>query len=201
MVRPGRDVVLRREAQALAELAALRMGVRADRPGVVRVDYQTAGAYRRPEDQARFGIVNAAGRLLGNPVVSQRYYLADGCFLVGLEGDDALLRRLDRALAAPVWQLFLGRKSYLPGEPVRLPDAGPDSDWWSMDMAQALRRYRWLGRGGERRSGEVREVRLMIDAEAAADTETRQDVPLDFASRRFGLRYVRTGSVRMGEVG
>ncbi|MGI8550849.1 MAG: type I-E CRISPR-associated protein Cas5/CasD [Dehalococcoidia bacterium] len=180
---------------ALAELAALRMGVRVERPGLVRVDFQTAGGTRNQEDRSRFGIISARGAVLANPVISQRYYLADADFLVGLAGDNALLRRLDAALAAPVWQLFLGRKSYVPGEPVRLPDAGPDSRWWEMGLEEALR----PGAGGypraerqEREQRPIDRLRLVLEAPAGPNTETRQDVPLDFATRRFGLRYVQT---------
>jgi CRISPR system Cascade subunit CasD len=183
---------------ALAELAGLRMGVRVDRPGMVRVDYQTAGAFRRPEERARFGIVNAAGKLLDNPVVSQRYYLADAGFLVGLEGDDALLHRLDAALAAPVWQIFLGRKSYLPSEPVRLPDAGTESRWWRMALEDALDPgrggYPWRPRHERDRPVDNR-LRLVLDSEPGPETETRTDVPLDWVARRFGLRHVRVRSI------
>jgi CRISPR system Cascade subunit CasD len=177
---------------SLAELAGLRMGVRVDRPGSVRVDYQTAGAFRKSEERQRYGIVNAKGELLKHPVTSYRYYLADAAFLVALEGDETLLRRIDAALAAPVWQLYLGRKSYVPSEPVRLLDAGPDSPWWRMPVEEALAGaecYPWLGRDGE---PPPPRLRVVLEAEPGPDAELRPDVPLDFAARRFGMRAVRT---------
>jgi CRISPR system Cascade subunit CasD len=182
---------------ALAELAALRMGTRADRPGRVQVDYQTAGGVHRRDE--RYGVINAAGKQLST-VQSQRYYLADATFLVGLEGDDALLRRLDAALAGPVWQLCLGRKAFVPGEPVRLADAGPDSRWWTRPLEAALNPaagYPWLGRDGEARP---ETLRLALDAPLAADTEMRMDVPLDLDTRRFGARHVRTMLLPFSEV-
>src|SRR5579875_1119259 len=154
-----RDQRLDKEFPSLAELADLRMGVRVDRPGGVRVDYQTAGAFRRPEEKKDYGIVNAKCELLSNPETSHRYYLADATFLVALEGDEALLRQVERALVAPVWQLYLGRKSYVPTEPIRLPDGGPDSPWWQMSLEEALtgsEQYPWLGREGEHSSSRLR---------------------------------------------
>jgi CRISPR system Cascade subunit CasD len=41
-------------------------------------------------------------------VLSDRFYLADADFLVGLEGDLPFLKVLDAALRRPVWPLFLG---------------------------------------------------------------------------------------------
>ncbi len=83
----GRD-----RAEPVDDLAALKMGVRVDREGLLMRDYQTAT-----------GVVNAAGKVdLGRTVISPRYYLADAAFLVGLEGFDlALLQRIAAALQAP----------------------------------------------------------------------------------------------------
>ena len=177
---------------SLAELVRLRMGVRADQPGTLHVDYQTAGgSHLRGE---RYGVINAAGNSLST-VQSWRYYLAGADFLVALEGeDDTLLRHLDAALSAPVWQLFLGRKSFVPGEPVRLPDAGPNSRWWGMSNEQALATYPWRSSGAWDSPPE--QLRVVLDADPGdLSYELRQDVPVDFAARRFALRYVRTDFV------
>lgn len=67
----GRD-----RCEPVDDLAALIMGVRVDREGVVLRDYQTAT-----------GILNAAGKVdMNRTVVSPRYYLSDAAFLVGFEG-------------------------------------------------------------------------------------------------------------------
>ena len=177
----------------LVALSGLRLGVRVDRPGRIEVDYQTAGGSHHVG--APQGVINAMGKDWST-VQSRRYYLADADFLVGLEGDDALLRWLDGALAAPVWQLSLGRKAFVPGEPVRLPDAGPGSEWWEMGLEAALglspgtAGYPWRPRyRGERRPDRLRAV---LDGAVTADAERRQDVPLNFAARRFGVRFVET---------
>ncbi len=104
----GRD-----RSEPLEDLASLRMGVRVDREGIPLRDYQTAT-----------GVLVASGK--ADPrrtVVSPRHYLADAVFLVGLEGrDQALLERIQQALRAPFWPLCLGRKSFVPGSPVWLPE-------------------------------------------------------------------------------
>lgn len=178
---------------ALEELAALRMGVRVDRPGTLRVDYQTGGGTHRAGES--YGVVRASGAR-GETVQSRRYYLADADFLVALEGEDRLLRRLDVGLRRPVWSLCLGRKAFVPGEPVWLHDGGPDRGWWGMPLEAALgladggRGYPWRPRDGQERQPE--RLRVVLDAAPALDAAMRQDVPVDFAARRFGVRYVRT---------
>src|ERR1019366_5756632 len=104
---------------SLAQLASLRMGVRVLREGTLRVDFQTAGGGKFP-GRKRYGVWKASGSP-GGTVVSPRHYLADADFLVGLEGSLPLLRQIEEALNNPVWQLSLGRKSYVPTLPVTLP--------------------------------------------------------------------------------
>nr|WP_281377086.1 type I-E CRISPR-associated protein Cas5/CasD [Deinobacterium chartae] len=89
----------------VSDLAALRFGVRVDRAGSLHTDYHTA----------REGASTA---------VTRRHYLADAAFLVGLEGDAALLERIEAALRNPVWPPFLGRKSFVPARPLFLEDGG-----------------------------------------------------------------------------
>ncbi|MBA3416378.1 MAG: type I-E CRISPR-associated protein Cas5/CasD, partial [Chloroflexia bacterium] len=108
------------------DLAALRTGVRVEAEGSVAVDFQTAGGTHRRGD--RYGVLRAEGTP-GETVVSRRYYLADADFLVGLEGPTpTLLEEISAALARPVWALSLGRKAFVPGLPVRLPDGGVRRD-------------------------------------------------------------------------
>ena len=51
-------------------------------------------------------------------IVSPRLYLSDACFLAALQGETRLIGRLAAALQAPVWPIFLGRKSCPPAAPV-----------------------------------------------------------------------------------
>jgi CRISPR system Cascade subunit CasD len=165
------------------------MGVRADREGVMKVDYHTAGAgYGVPDP-------SGGGR---RTVLSNRYYLADADFLVGLEGDAELLGTLNAALARPRWQLFLGRKAFVPAAPVYLPDSAP----WGPglrtgELEGELAGYPWLGAfDAPRRLEPPDQLRLVLDASAGDATDVRGDVPVSFAERRFASRFVRIDYVQ-----
>lgn len=160
------------------DLAALIMGVRVDREGIILRDYQTAT-----------GVMSATGKVdMGRTVVSPRYYLSDAAFLVGFEGDGALLARIHKALRAPRWPLCLGRKGCFPSPPVYLADGLQEHD-----LLDALRSYPELSPGA---SLQVR--RLQLEAKEGA---MRLDQPIaPFAERRFGPRFVMTMQLDPGEV-
>ncbi len=160
----------------LEDIAALRMGVRADQEGRLLRDYHTAG---------KGGFLRASGTVEKEQlIVSSRYYLADARFLVALEGDDLLLLRLHAALRDPVWPLYLGRKAFPPGEPVWLPDGYRPGE----HLIEALERYPWLGTDERRRP---EQVRVVIDDPQGP--EVRPDaVPPSFAERTFLPRRVST---------
>lgn len=161
----------RSRERSVDDLASLRFGVRADRPGTLRVDFQTAGA-----NHPRF---NQRGQMIGRTtgILSPRYFIADASFLVGLEGDAGLLRALDSALTAPRWQLYLGRKAFPPGRPVRILDGFREED-----LETALQSYPCESQDDR--------VRLVVDDPMGS--EVRTDVPVSFAERRFATRRVKT---------
>lgn len=167
----------------LAALAALRMGVREDCPGKVGVDFQTAGAGKlgsRP-----YGVAKANEKT-PETVISWRYYLQDASFLVGLESENAkLLSILHKALSKPVWQLYLGRKSYVLGTSPFLPDGLQEGKLEDVLMRYPLSKSVSVD--------DNRHLRLII--ESADGRELRNDVPLDFARRRFGHRYVNVETI------
>lgn len=163
--------------QSVDDLARLRMAVRVEREGVVKSDYQTAQ-----------GIVAADGSRRPDAVVSTRYYLADAEFLVGLEGSEELLKDLEAAMSAPVYPLFLGRKSYLPSAPVDVPGGL----YPSTPLRPVLEQRPWLP------TCEMREppMRLRVVEEVGRTdaSAVRRDQPVgaSFSTREFGLRYVLT---------
>jgi len=167
----------RRDVPLDEDWAELRMGVRVDQEGTVLRDFHTAGID---------GIRSTDGQkvLTKYPVLSNRYYLADARFLVGLEGPDLdLLRRLHEALQAPVWPLYLGRKSCVPGEPVWLRDGLRPAT----GLRAALTNYPWLGCD----PGPAPDrLRLIIEGEEGV--AVRPDQPLSFSERRFAPRRVMT---------
>lgn len=185
----------RARAEPVDDVAALKMAVRADREGRLSVDYQTAGGTNRVGD--RYGVAKANG---GRPetVTSRRYYLADADFLVGLEGGDDLLETIARAIEAPVWPLFLGRKAFPPGMPipirngfhrdVRLETALASHPWPQADLEWPP----WRPRPSS--------LRIVVESEPGPGSELRHDQPFgaSFLHRRFAFRYVTTRFLALG---
>lgn len=166
----GRD-----RAEPVADLAALRMGVRVDREGVLLRDFHTAT-----------GVFIASGKPdFARTVVSPRYYLSDAAFLVGLEGNDSgLLAQLNAALRKPRWPLALGRKAFAPSRPVWIGEA-PFHGLHPGALEQALQEHPRIAPA--RRPGEP--LRLLV--EHRHEGALCHDQPLaPFAQRRFGPRYV-----------
>ena len=172
--------------QAPNSLAELRMGVRVDHEGTLARDYHTAGG-------AGDGVRRADGTASRDAVVSNRYFLAEADFLVGLEGSDReLLERLEAALHAPRWQIFLGRKSFVPSVPVHLPGGGlRDADLEVALQAEAwpLEPLAFVAATDKRPR-----LRCIFERQPGATTEVRMDQPLGaaFLERNFGPRWVET---------
>jgi CRISPR system Cascade subunit CasD len=155
------------------DLARLSMAVRVDQEGRLERDYHTASS-------DRFYLVS--GRSKSHTVVSNRYYLADARFLVGLYGELGRLTMLYEALRNPVWPLYLGRKAFVPGEPVWLPDGL----WEEFGLWDVLEGYPWLGNAALR--SPPKQLRVVYD-----DPEgpvVRSDHPISFAKRKFHQRRV-----------
>lgn len=164
----GRD-----RTEPVDDLAALRMGVRVDREGIPMRDYQTAT-----------GVLVAASAKPDRErtVVSPRFYLSDAAFLVGLEGDDlSLLKRLHEALQRPVWPLALGRKSFVPGGPVYLPDGLVNTP-----LQTSLQDY-----DSEHHPRPAAVMRLVLEHPGQGSIRLDQPVA-PYAQRRFGPRFVHT---------
>jgi len=163
----------RRRDEPVDDLAALTMGVRVDQEGKLARDFHTA-----------MNVLRAGG---GSPKATEpsaRYYLADARFLVGLEGETLdLLTRVHAALRNPCWPLYLGRKAFVPGEPVWLEDGLRPGQ----TMIDLVRTYPWLGCDPEKRP---EQVRLVLEDDGG--DEVRPDQPLSFATRRFAPRRVKT---------
>ncbi len=162
----------------LDDFLPLKMAVRVDREGRLMRDYHTAENCRKadgtmPPRNKRF-------------VESDRFYLADADFLVGLEGNPAFLGTLDAALRRPVWTLFLGRKSFVPS----LPVAGGVAEGKRIEVLKNQPWYRQFY--GEQAPKDLR----LIDEVNFGKGEPRQDVPRSFVSldRRFDLRHVDPNS-------
>ena len=157
----------RDDAQTLRQLDRLRMGVRVDQPGELLRDYHTAHPVK------------------GTGYITNRYYLADAVFVVGLESEDtALLRRLEAALHAPAFPLFLGRRACPPTLPLVLGvrEAG---------LREALQGELWQAAPWRRKKLDHRLKLVLEGAEAEGAVRRLRDRPLSFdiTHRKYGFRY------------
>lgn len=150
------------EIQALS--AALRFGVRVDKEGELLRDFHMAHSEK-------------------TAYLTNRYYLSDAVFLVGLESDDAaLLAKLEDALHHPAFPLFLGRRSCPPTPPLSLGVR----DGELLTVLREEPRIPHEGKSAQR-------FRLVTDGiPGERDTGIQQDVPASFdpRCRRFADRAV-----------
>jgi len=184
----------------LTPLADLRMGIRVDRPGVRETDFQTATGFVKANAKpprlddwvahATYQERLRQGSSNGTEII-RADYLADAAFLVGVQSDDPdLLHQLDRALRAPVFPLFLGRKAFSPGAPVWLPDGQSP-----LPLLEAMTIYPWLG--PRRRIPTPDELRIEIETDFG-DPEgfERLDQPVGpLSSFNTVTRYVRSVTI------
>jgi CRISPR system Cascade subunit CasD len=157
------------------DLAALKMGVRVDREGVMLCDYHTV-----------MDSIKSSGSK-GDTVLSDRYYMADADYLVGLEGDRSLLLELDSALKNPRWQIYFGRKSFVPSASIRLQNGISE-----LELAAALQDL-------QNYPSSSKEAELRCVLEVADNLDVRRDVPIDWQKRLFGSRCVETTYLEVKE--
>ena len=166
-----------RRDENLDDLVDLRMGVRVDREGMLMKDFQTARD------------ILYANEKPGANTISQRFYLADAVFLVGLEGEDEdQLHTLLHALQHPRWLLYLGRRAFPPSKPVWLPDGLR----LGIDLQRALADYPFLCSAATYQKSEQLRV-LLEDPQGGV---TQRDIPQPFSLRNFSPRSVSVISVQ-----
>ena len=157
-------------------LTHLSMGIRHDRPGMPKRDYQTAQH-----------IISADRSKIHETAVTTRDYLADAAFLVGLVGEDrTFLERIHAALRDPVWPLALGRKSYVPSESIWMENAVQEAP-----LRDVLAQWPWIA---TLRKWEEPPEKLLVSFESEDGSGVlKMDQPLSsFAERRFGARFVHS---------
>ena len=158
----------------------LCVGIRADRSGNMTSDFHTVQGMPR--------IINAAGKPRpGNTIVSTRWYLQDASFLIVLDLPAVWQRRIEDALADPVWSLYLGRKSCVPTRPVF---DGIHREY--QDISDAIFHYPPADRADAVMAFEVE-----VPCEFAASF-SRADVTV--GAREFEKRRVWRGSIRREQI-
>lgn len=160
----------RRRDESVHDLCQLHFGVRVDQEGQLLRDYHTARSKKQT-------------------YVTNRYYLCDAVFLVGVESEDcAFLECLHQALQAPAFPLFLGRRSCPPSLPVTLGvrDAS---------LLDALCQEPWLASPWmqHRHRGQP-QLRLVTDAcQTDGPVALQRDLPLSYhiQSRQYTYRALQ----------
>ncbi|SHE65705.1 CRISPR system Cascade subunit CasD [Alkalibacter saccharofermentans DSM 14828] len=158
----------RRRSETIEDLLELKFGVRVDQEGVLLKDYQTVKGEK--------------------PYVTNRYYLSDAIFLVGLEGNINLLEKIDTALLKPAFPLYLGRRSCPPEGIVSLGIKE------QVSLKDALNNEPWLvSEWRKKRNQNKLNLRILIDSNIEDDEVLFQrDLPISFnqSRREYGFRQI-----------
>lgn len=172
----------RSDWDGLKPLCNLRMGVRIDEKGILRTEFHTAQTF------------DSKGK--AETTVTRRHYLADAAFLVGLESPDAdLLWSIQSALKNPKWPLALGRKAFVPAEPIYFKDIDAITD---ASLEEVLQQAPYLGRDEEAEQLNLRFVveQAALDPSRRRMTARKLDQPTAaFSERKFGNRVVEIYSL------
>lgn len=192
----GRD-----RAEPIDDLVNLRFGVRVLKEGQPRYDFHTAQNVVIASAPIKPG-KKIPDSKLKETEPSKRHYLADAWFLVGLESADrSKLEEIDRALGNPRWSLALGRKSFVPGWPVRLMDRNAQpAGLFDLQLYRALREASdTLWEKVATKSWDPLRNRYVLDdcversGLRVAATRMIPDHPVSFKPRRFLPRNVIVG--------
>lgn len=168
-----------RSSPVLVELAqSITVAVRADRPGVRFVDFQTVeGNPLRTAD---------GGKRKNGVFLSPHAYLQDSCFTVFIDTTPEWQQRIISALENPRWCMYLGRKNCVPSRPI-LADRME-----AADLMEALKEYPPAERAGKT---------MTYECEHPDSTAASIQRPDDLigTNRQFQLRRVWRGSVERKE--
>ncbi|MFZ0962533.1 MAG: type I-E CRISPR-associated protein Cas5/CasD [Terriglobia bacterium] len=177
----------------LPKLASLHMGVRIDRPGVRWWDYHTVGA--------DMPMRTAEGGTKPGAMLTRREYLCDASFLVALQAEAGLIAKLEAAVNAPKWTLYLGRKSCPPARPLLEHPPGEFPE-----LLSALSSISWRKRLTGDDQPEI--VDCLLDwnptaeqPEAPDDALVWYDVPVTFDPPSHQPRFVIRKQLRVGPGG
>lgn len=159
----------RKRYEDLNDLVQLNFGVRVDQEGILLRDYHTAKS-----EQSSY--------------VTNRYYLSDAIFLVGLEGDESLLDEVKQGICMPAFPLFLGRRSCPPTGKLlvgirrdkKLLDALIEEPWQISEWKTMNEKNDIF-------------LRIVVDEDKDGGSYYQRDIPISFSQlhRKFGFRNVR----------
>lgn len=165
----------REDDEKLKLLNTVGFAVRVDQAGKLLKDFHTAEKRKDNGDLERNYVTN-------------RYYLQDAVFVVGLcsERDD-LIDDIERAVRYPYYPLYLGRRSLPPAADLFL-------EVTETDALTALKEYPWQASEVYQRKDKSRKLEVFADrwlSDSWKSETARQDVAVSFSQggrRRFLMR-------------
>jgi CRISPR system Cascade subunit CasD len=167
----------RRRTDKIDDLLQLKLGVRIDQRGRLVRDFHAAHTFDNKQS-----------------FISNRYYLSDAIFVVGLESeDDELLRSIAFALEHPAFPLSFGRRSCPPCGKMVL-DINQEAGL--LDALKDTEHTEWQARKWYRdKQPKFVYLEIIADSDAMPEDEatiTRRDVPVSFdqANRKYGFRSI-----------
>lgn len=181
----------------LDDFATLRFAVRVDREGTVIRDFHTVGGgeddhriLRHTIGIRKYGVSIASTGRANRGILTERYYLSDARFLVGLGSEDmGYLEKLEKALRDPKWPLFLGRKACTPSEPILPPGSAIRSG--SSDPVETLKKEPWQPREPFEKCPEA--LRIVYESPTGKKSgQPRRDLPISYMrdNRNYADRMV-----------
>ncbi len=171
-----------RKSPELRELAlSLSVSLRVDRHGGVMMDFHTVHGNGQRIRKADGGYLSA-----DNPLVTNRYYLEDGCYTAFITGKEELMGKCFQALNDPVWIPFLGRKCCPPAFPLLPVMTGEYTC-----VEEAMGKYFW-------KNPPVRNMDQFLQAELEdpAGAIRKIDMPVCSCQYEFAERRVRRILIR-----
>jgi CRISPR system Cascade subunit CasD len=171
----------RRRGTDFTDLETLRFTIRIDRPGIALRDFHTiAGGL----EQQRSIITAEGGRRPHGKttVTSERWYLTDAAFTIAVTATNhELPTAVTRALTAPTWAPYLGRRSCPPDFPLLIRTDSPDP------IAELHR----VPLHRNRPAGDIIAIRFVHEQPPDGDRPQRIDELHDQPDTRAGHRVFR----------
>ena len=165
----------KRDDQRIEKLNELDFAVRIDQEGKLAKDYHIAQKFKDNGDFDRTYVTN-------------RYYLEDGVFVVGLSHEnDEYIGKIEKALRYPYFQLFMGRRAF-PISPDFIIEIKEET------LLESLTKLPWQAMEWyKKKSSSKINLSIYADGDLVKDGKkhTRLDKVISFSQkeRKFGPRY------------
>lgn len=165
----------KRDDERIEKLNELDFAVRIDQEGKLAKDYHIAQKFKDNGDFDRTYVTN-------------RYYLEDGVFVVGLSHEnDEYIGKIEKALRYPYFQLFMGRRAF-PISPDFIIEIKEET------LLESLTKLPWQAmKWYKKKSSSKINLSIYADGDLVKDGKkhTRLDKVISFSQkeRKFGPRY------------